>query len=412
MGTIRKITQCRICKSDDLVTFLTFKPMPKPNGFLKKPIKETRYPLEVCRCVKCGLVQLRHVINAPKMFEHYLYMTSMSQTMNAHFKKTAKEFVKRFGLKPRSLVVDIGSNDGTFLSYFDKQSTRTLGVDPARNLKTVAAAKGVENFVAYFNPASAQKILKKYGPADVIAGTNVFAHIDNLDGAFEAVNILLKKEGVLVMEFPYLVDLITKHEFDTIYHEHLSYFLAKPLEYILARHGLEIYDLQRLPTHGGSIRLYVQRMYERPHAIDPKVEQLYQAEKKLLMYDQATYTLFAKKVRAIPVGLATVIKKLKARNKRIIGYGASAKANVLLNMCGFGPKDLDYMVDSTPSKQGLYTPGTHIPIVPEEYLEKDAPEYAILFIWNFKDEVLKKQKNKFLKRGGHFIIPVPKVSII
>lgn len=412
MKKIKKIKCCRICKSSNLVTFLKFRPMPKPNGFLKKPIKETRYPLEVSRCSNCGLVQLNHVISAPEMFNHYLYMSAMSKTMGVHFNDMARTLVKDFGLKPNSLVIDIGGNDGTFLSHFSRSMSRTLNIDPAKNLKSIAAKKGVENYVAYFGENTAKKVLKKYGSADIITGTNVFAHIDNLDGVFKGVDILLKPGGVLLMEFPYLVDLIEKNEFDTIYHEHLSYFLAKPLEHILARHGFEIFDLERFTTHGGSIRLYVQRIYDKLYPVSPKVEALYQKEKDLGMYRQATYDKFAKNIKAIPIGLGNIIKKLKAQNKRIIGYGASAKGNVLLNMCGLGPKDLDYIVDSTPYKQGLYTPGTHIPIVSEEYLEKDNPDYAILFIWNFKDEVIKKQKNKFLKRGGRFIIPVPKVEII
>ena len=368
--------------------------------------------MEVSRCSSCGLVQLNHVINAPEMFEYYLYMTSMSETMKLHCKKTAQDFVKKFHLKPTSLVIDIGDNDGTFLSYFGKKICRTIGIDPARNLKTVAKANGVENFVAYFNARTARRVLKKYGPADVIAGTNVFAHIDDLNGTFEGVTILLKKNGILVMEFPYLVDLIEKNEFDTIYHEHLSYFLAKPLELILARHGLEIFDFERFPIHGGSIRLYIQRISERPHEVSAGVVNLYKYEHDIGMYDDKTYTRFAKNIQKIPADLVATVKKLKKQNKRVIGYGASAKGNVLLNMCGFGPKDLDYIVDSTPYKQGLYTPGTHIPIVSEEYLDNDNPDYAIMFIWNFKDEVLKKQKNKFLKHGGHFIVPVPKIEII
>ena len=245
MSKIRKIKNCRICKSRDLVTFFAFKPMPKPNGFLKKPIKEARYPLEVSRCTNCGLVQLNHVIDAPEMFEHYLYMSAMSQTMGAHFKQTAHNLVKRFKLKPDSLVIDIGGNDGTFLSNFTKSMSRKLNIDPAKNLKPIAAKNGVENYVGYFGKETAKKVFNKYGPADVITGTNVFAHIDDLDSVFEGVNILLKPSGVLLMEFPYLVDLIEKNEFDTIYHEHLSYFLAKPLEHILARHALEILDLDR-----------------------------------------------------------------------------------------------------------------------------------------------------------------------
>lgn len=412
MVKIKKIYDCRICKGRNLATFLVFKPMPKPNGFLKKPINETRYPLEVCRCTDCGLVQLNHVISAPEMFEHYLYMTAMSKTMDIHLKEMAITLTKKFNLKPGSRVVDVGGNDGTFLSHFEGSGIRTLNIDPAKNLKAIAAKKGIENYVSYFGEKSALKVLKKYGPANVITGTNVFAHIDDLDDAFIGADTLLKPRGVLVMEFPYLVDLIEKNEFDTIYHEHLSYFLAKPLELILARHGLEIFDLEGFDVHGGSIRLYIQRIGDKFYPVSSKVEALYQEEKDLGMYRQSTFDKFARNIKAIPFGLNAVIKKLKAQNKRVIGYGASAKGNVLMNMCGLGPKDLDYIVDSTPDKQGLYTPGSHIPIRSEEYLEKDNPDYAVLFIWNFKDEVLKKQKNKFLKRGGHFIVPVPKVEII
>jgi hypothetical protein len=411
MDKIRKIKHCRICKGSDLVTFLKFRPMPKPNGFLKKPIKEIKYPLEVSRCSNCGLVQLNHVINASEMFSHYLYMSAMSKTMDTHFKETAERLVKRFKLDSNSLVIDIGGNDGSFLSHLTGM-TKTLNIDPAKNLKPVAAKKGVENHVAFFGKETAKKVFKKYGPADVITGTNVFAHIDDLDSVFEGVDILMKPGGVLLMEFPYLVDLIEKNEFDTIYHEHLSYFLAKPLEHILASHGLEIFDIERFHTHGGSIRLYIQRIYDKLYPVLSNVEAMYQKEKDLGMYLPSTYTKFAKNIETIPVGLNTIIKKLKSQKKRIVGYGASAKGNVLLNMCGLGPKDLDYIVDSTPYKQGLYTPGTHIPIKSEDYLDQDNPDYAVLFIWNFKKEVLEKQKNKFLKRGGRFIIPVPKVKII
>lgn len=412
MEKIRRIRSCRICKGRNLTTFLTFRSMPKPNGFLKAPIKETRYPLKVCRCLDCGLVQLKHVIDAAEMFEHYLYMSSMSKTMGEHFKNTAKVLTSKFKLKSSSLIVDIGGNDGTFLSNFTKKMARTLNIDPARNLKSIAAKRGVENYVAFFGSDSAKKVVKKYGQADVITGTNVFAHIDDLDSVFEGVCVLLKPGGVLVMEFPYLVDLIENNEFDTIYHEHLSYFLAKPLERILARYDLEIFDLERFSTHGGSIRLYIQRSSDKKYPVSSKVEALYQKEKEIGMYRQSTYDAFAQNVKAIPIALKKTIKDLKAQHKRIIGYGASAKGNVLLNMCGLGPKDLEYIVDSTPYKQGLYTPGTHIPVFSEEYLEKDTPDYAVLFIWNFKDEVLKKQKDKFLKRGGHFIVPVPTIELI
>lgn len=384
--------------------------MPRPNGFLKKPIKEERYPLDVSRCQTCGHVQLNHVISAKALFSNYLYMSSMSQTMLRHFQSSSQDLVQRFKLKPGSFVIDIGSNDGIFLSTFPKK-IRTLGIDPAKNLKAVAEARGVETHVAFFSEPTAKTVLKKYGPADLITGINVFAHIDDLDSVFAGVQVLFKKNGVLLMEFPYLVDLVAKNEFDTIYHEHLSYFLIKPLRVILARNGLDVFDVERFPTHGGTVRLYVQRITEHPYKISSTVEDLHQEERAIGMYSNQTYVRFAKNIQAIPAGLNTLVVALKKKGKTIVGYGASAKANVLLNMCGLGSKDIEYIVDSTPYKQGLYTPGTHIPIVSEERLLKDQPDYAILFIWNFKEEVLKKQQ-EFLKRGGRFIVPVPRVHLI
>lgn len=412
MPTIKKIENCRICRSRKLSTFLSLKPMPKPNGFLVKPISERRYPLNVQRCHVCGNIQLQHVIDASELFSNYLYMSSMSKTMFKHFSATAKYLVKRFNLTSKSLVVDIGSNDGTFLSTFSGSKVKTLGIDPAKNLKLIASKVGVETHTAFFGIKSAVEVVNRYGHADVITGINVFAHIDNLEGVFQGVNVLLKDKGVLMMEFPYLVDLIQKNEFDTIYHEHLSYFLAKPLEVILARNGFEIFDFQRFSTHGGTIRFFIQRISERPYPVLSKVNNLYKYEHDIGMYDDKTYSRFAKNIQDIPIGLVSIVTKLKKQGKRVIGYGASAKGNVLLNMCGFGPKDIEYIVDSTPYKQGLYTPGSHIPIKSEEYLEQDNPDYAILFIWNFKDEVVNKQKDKFLKRGGRFVIPVPKVEIL
>lgn len=408
--TIRKVGNCRVCHGKNFFTFIKLQPMPRPNGFLKKPVPEERFPLDVSRCLTCGHVQLDHVISAEALFSHYLYMSSMSQTMMRHFQESSKNLVKRFRLKFGASVIDIGSNDGIFLSTFPKNIC-TLGIDPAKNLKAVAAKRGVENFVAFFSEPTAKMVLKKYGPADLITGINVFAHIDDLDSVFAGVNVLLKPSGVLLMEFPYLVDLVAKNEFDTIYHEHLSYFLIKPLRVILARHGLDVFDVERFDTHGGTIRLYVQRITEHPYKISEGVEELYQEENAIGMYRNSTYEQFSKNIQQIPVGLVALVRALKKKNKTIVGYGASAKANVLLNMCGLGPKDISYIVDSTPHKQGLYTPGTHIPIVPEERLLKDQPDYAVLFIWNFKDEVLKKQQ-EFIKRGGRFIVPVPKVHLI
>jgi SAM-dependent methyltransferase len=332
------------------------------------------------------------------MFSNYLYLSGMSKTMDAHFKQTAQLLTKRF--RPQ-FVIDIGGNDGSFLKHL---KVKTLNIDPAQNLKALARKNGVINFVDYFNVNSAKKVVKKYGQADIITGTNVFAHIDDLKSAIEGVDILLKPSGVLVMEFPYLWELVKNNEFDTIYHEHLSYFLIRPLAYLLAKQGFEIFDIERFSVHGGSIRVYAQRIPEK-YPVSPVVEDYFKKEVQARMYDDATYVKFAKRIKKIPASLIKEVKRLKRKGKRVVGYGASAKGNVLLNMCGLGSKDLDYIVDSTPYKQGLYTPGTHIPIISEADFHKDNPDYAILFIWNLKEEVFKKEKNF----KGQFIIPVPKL---
>lgn len=410
--SVERIKRCRFCEKSGLKIFLKLRPMPKPNAFLTSPHeKEPLYPLQICRCTRCGLVQLTHMVNPQEMFSHYLYMSSMSQMMLRHFEDSAAKLVNYNPTKDKPFVIDIGSNDGSFLKAFQRQNVNVLGVDPAKNIVKKAQNEGVPTYNDFFSKKTAEHIKKKYGSADLIVGTNVFAHMDDLGDALKGVNLLLKNNGVLIMEFPYLVDLIENNEFDTIYHEHRYYFLLKPVAWILKQNGFEIFDCERFSIHGGTMRLYVKRISDTQYVVSDKVGSLYKEEVKKKMYVQKTYDDFAKRIYKMRNDLLKVLHTLKSQNKRIIGYGASAKGNVLLNFCGIGPELIDYIVDSTPYKQGLFTPGTHIPVLPEDQLLRDKPDYALLLIWNFKEEVFKKQKS-FLARGSKFIIPVPRVEII
>lgn len=404
--------QCRICGNPKMHPFLSLGSMPIPNGFLtkdelKKP--EPKYPLGVYVCESCWLVQLTHVIPAEIMFRNYLYIPSTSTTMMAHFKAMAEETITAYDVKQSDLVIDIGSNDGTLLSFFKNREIRVLGIDPASNLATVARLKGIDTIDDFFSRQLAKQVVKKYGKAKVITATNVVAHIDNLHDACEGVATVLDRSGVFICQFPYLVDLLDKNEFDTIYHEHLSYFAIRPLVTLFKQHGLKIIDVKRTTVHGGSVTVYVAHensSYKPTKAVRDFVD----SEKLKKLDRRSTYDDFARRVKTIKRDLVTYLKRLKKKKKRIIGYGASAKGNVLLNYCQIGPDLLDYIADSISYKQGRYTPGTHIPIYSESRLEKDTPDYALLMAWNFVDEILAKQIN-YRERGGQFIITIPYLRI-
>lgn len=407
-----KISRCRICSGADLYSFLSLGFMPPPNGFLlKDDVKkhEETYPLGVCVCISCWLVQLTHVIPADIMFKNYLYIPSTSSTMQNHFKTLVEETVQTYNLQCGSRVIDIGSNDGTLLGFFKEQEMNVLGIDPASNLVQVARLKGIDTEEGFFTERLAKKITREKEKADVVTATNVIAHIDDLHDVCKGIKTLLKKNGICIMEFPYLPDLIDKNEFDTIYHEHLSYFSLIPLLTLFDLHKFIIIDIKRIHIHGGSIRITIANTdssYKPSNALKDflKQEQLKKISKKDI-YDD-----FARRVKTIKRDLKTYLKNLKKNGKRIVGYGAAAKGNVLLNYCGIGPELLDYIVDSIPYKQGRYTPGTHIPIYPEARLEKDMPDYALLLAWNFADEILRKQE-VYREKGGQFIITIPYLRI-
>lgn len=407
-----KTDKCRICNSKTLYPFLSLGSMPIPNGFLQQSQlkeKEIFYPLEACVCNKCWLVQLTHVIPAEIMFKNYLYIPSTSTTMLQHFKTLAEGTIKTYKLKSEDLVIDIGSNDGTLLGYFKEQEIKVLGIDPATNLAQVARLKGINTIDDFFSSSLAKKTAAKYGKAKVITATNVVAHINNLHDMCQGIDALLDKDGVFICEFPYLRDLIDKNEFDTIYHEHLSYFSIMPLSILFGKYNFNIIDIQRTSIHGGSIRVYIGRKGSR-HKQTETVKDFIKQESLKKLDKLSTYSDFARRVKVIKRDLVSYLKKLKKEGKRIVGYGASAKGNVLLNYCNISTDLLDYIVDSISYKQGLFTPGTHIPIHPESRLEKDTPDYVLLLAWNFADEIIRKQL-KYRERGGQFIITIPYLRV-
>lgn len=409
---IRVLSACRTCNSTKIKSFLSLGTTPLANSLLSKndlKEKEETFPLEVVFCTDCGLVQLGHVIKPEKMFSNYLYLTSYSSTMVEHLSEFAKEVVDLSGYK-NGLVIDIGSNDGTFLENFKKMGFDVLGVEPATNIAKTANESGIRTENVFFNKENAKKILKKYGHAGIITGTNVFAHVDDLDGLVEGVKVLIDDRGYFVIESPYLPDLLEKNEFDTIYHEHLSYLSLKPLVVFFNRRGMEVVEAKRTKIHGGSIRLYVQK--KSPN-VKPKksVEKLLEFEKENAIDSFKTFTNFADKVVTLKKELLSLLAKLKKEGKTIAGYGASAKGNTLLNYAQIDYNTISFIVDKNPLKQGLYTPGSRIGIFPPEKLVQDKPDYVLLLAWNFKDEIMLQQK-EYARLGGKFITPVPWPKII
>lgn len=407
-----RVNKCRICGNNNLFEFLSLDSMPIPNGFLsKEELKEseTFYPLGTVVCENCWLVQLTHVVPAEIMFKNYLYIPSTSTTVLTHFRKFAERTIKDFNLSSKDLVIDIGSNDGALLGYFKEHEVRVLGIDPASNLAQVAKLKGINTIDDFFTKELSKKIIKEFGKAKVITATNVVAHIDDLHNLISGIDLLLDTDGVFIMEFPYLVDLLEKNEFDTIYHEHLSYFSIKPLIELFRQHEMYIYNIKKIAIHGGSIRAYVVKKGSKL-AIKPVIRRFIKEELLRKLGRRDTYDDFGRRVRTIRRDLKAYLKKIKSQGKTIVGYGASAKGNVLLNYCKIGTDLLDYIVDSIYYKQGRFTPGTHIPIYPENRLEKEIPHYALLLAWNFADEIIRKQ-TKYRKKGGQFIITIPYLRI-
>ena len=401
---------CRVCKSKDLIQFLDLGIMPSAGGFLKKEdiSKEKLYPLNVYFCRNCGLVQILDIIPAKELFLDYRYLSSATITLSKHFQDLAKKIKERYNLNKDSLVVEIGSNDGVFLKPMSDLSIKTLGFEPAKNIAKIAENKGLDIVNDFFTEENAKKAAEK-GKADIIVASNVFAHIDDLDDVMKGIKAILKGTGVFVFEVHYIVDLIEKIQYDTIYHEHLCYYSVKSLQHLMERFGMEIIDVERIPIHSGSIRVCA--MNKDKEKIKDIVKELLELENDRGLHEKESYTKFSEEVKKKRKELITLLRRLKEQGKKIIGYGAAGRGTILLNYCKIDASILDYIVDISPERAGRFMPGMHIPIVTPNKIKEIKPDYALILAWSYTKEIMNKEK-EFIEKGGKFIIPLPEVKIV
>lgn len=408
-----KSITCRICGNKDLKQFLSLGTTPLANSFLKKEEldeKEEKYPLNLVFCDKCKLVTLSHVVDAEKMFSNYVYVTSTTKTFRDHFTKMGMDLAEEFGLDDGSLAVDIGSNDGVLLSGFKSKGVKVVGVEPAANIAKIAELNGVPTINDFFGSSSVLKIVGKHGKADVVTATNVFAHINDIKTVLKNVKYLLKEDGVFVIEIQYFMDTIKTMNFDNVYHEHLSYFTLTSLKNLFEMNGMNIFKVEHVDTHGGSLRVFIQKNggFREP---DSSVKEFLVNEEKMGVDDFKMYESFGKKVYDAKEVLVNHIKTMTRQGKKIAAYGAPAKGNTLLNFCGIGNDAISYVVEDNPLKVGLYTPGTRIPVVSSEALDKEKPDVVLILAWNFAKEIMEKNK-KHKERGVQFIVPLPEPRIV
>jgi len=404
---------CRLCQSNSLTKILSLEPTPPANAFVDKEARnkvQDKFPLDVYFCEDCAHVQLIDVVDPKMLFENYVYVSGTSPVFVKHFEGYANSMQTRFHLTKDDMVLDIGSNDGTLLKAFKNKRMRVLGVDPAIEIAKAATIKGIETLPEFFTPTLAKKIKEKYGSFALITGNNVFAHADELKEIIKGARKLLRANGVFVFEVSYLIDVFEKTLFDTIYHEHLAYHSVKPLIKFFSQQSMELFAVERISSHGGSLRGMVQ-LKGGPHRKDGSVEELLTLESKLGLDRALTLQKFGEKIDGIKAELKSLLKRLKNEGKVIAGFGAPAKATTLMYHLEIGPEIIDFIVDDNPLKQGLFSPGHHIPIYSSKAIETYKPDYLVILAWNFASPIIKKL-TAFRKSGGHFITPLPKVEIL
>ncbi|MAF35037.1 hypothetical protein CMO91_04290 [Candidatus Woesearchaeota archaeon] len=402
--------KCRICNNDDLQLVLSLGESPLANNLLVHgdlDKKEPVFPLDMVYCPKCHLCQLSYVVPPEEMFTNYLYVTSTTQTFRDHFATMAHHLTEEFNLDEHSLVVDIGSNDGLLLKNFN---TKVVGVEPAENLCEIARKDGVETFCGYFSEDIVNSIVQLKGRADLVTANNVFAHIGNIQEVAKNVKNMLKPDGVFVIEVQYVLDTITDLTFDNIYHEHLSYFSVMSLKDFFARQDMGVFKAEHVETHGGSIRVFVQKSGgTRPE--HPSVKEFIEKEKIAGLDQFATYAAFGKKIEAIRENIRTFVQQAKQQGKSIVGYGAPAKATTALNFYGITGEDIDYIVEDNPLKHDKIVPGVRIPIKSKEAAAQAPPDYMMILAWNFADEIVKNNE-PLRQQGVQFVVPSPEVKIV
>lgn len=401
--------KCRACGSDKLTSIIPLGKTPLANALLKEPSPsgEERFNLEVLLCESCGLAQLKDLVDPKKMFSHYVYFSSNSDAMINSCNALTDTIIPT--LSSDAFVVEVASNDGYLLKNYVKNGVEVLGVDPAENIAEVANKNGVKTRCDFFTNDLAKELAASGKKADIIHANNVMAHVPDTRDFVAALKTLLKPEGSAIIEVPYFLELFKKLEFDTIYHEHVYYFGLKPLQILLKAFGLDIYDVDLIPLHGGSLRLFI--CHEGAQSISPKIDQMIQEEIDCGLYDVNKYRDFMEKIAHLQADLIEVMGQQKKAGKKIVAYGASAKGSTLLNFFDIGSETLDFIVDRSPVKCGLFAPGNHLEIKAPSALIEEEVDFALLLTWNFAEEIMAQQK-KFMEEGGRFIIPIPDVRVV
>jgi 2-polyprenyl-3-methyl-5-hydroxy-6-metoxy-1,4-benzoquinol methylase len=405
--------ECRFCKAALKHTLVDLGMSPLCESILSPEQLnriEAFYPLRVYVCANCLLVQLEEYVSPEEIFNEYGYFSSYAVSWLQHAKHYTDLMVENYGINADSLVVELASNDGYLLQYFVEKGIPVLGIEPAKNVAKVAIEKGIPTVVEFFGEKLAENLLAKGKQADLLLGNNVLAQVPDLNDFVGGMKMLLKPLGIITLEFPHLSCLMKENQFDTIYHEHFSYFSFIAIEKILAAHQLTIFDVEELTTHGGSLRIYARHTADTSRPISARVNELRSREVAAGLMQMETYSAFAEQVKETKRKLLEFLIKIKREGKSICGYGAPGKGNTLLNYCGIGTDFLDYTVDRNPYKHGKFTPGTHIPIFPPEKIQETRPDYVLILPWNFKDEIMEQQAG-IKAWGGQFIVPIPEVKV-
>lgn len=407
--------ECRFCKKELEHVFIDLINSPASNSFLTSEQlnePEVFYPLKVYTCSTCFLVQIDEYKKSDTIFNgDYVYYSSYSASWLAHAKKYVEMMIERFGLHGDSQVIEIASNDGYLLQYFKQKNIPVLGIEPTANTAKVAAEKGIRSLVDFFGVRLAKMLLSENIKADLLLGNNVLAHVPDINDFVAGMKLILKSNGIITMEFPHLLQLIKNNQFDTIYHEHFSYFSFYTVKMIFEVHGLEVFDVDELPTHGGSIRVYAKHKEDTTKTISNKVVELLEREEEVGMLNINYYSNFQKKALHIKLTLTDFLVKQKLAGKKVAAYGAAAKGNTLLNYCGIKNDLIDFVVDANPHKQNKYLPGSHIPVKDEVYLKVAKPDYVIILPWNLKEEII-DQLSYIKEWGSQFVIFIPELIFI
>ena len=406
--------KCRFCQNSLKHTFVDLGMSPLSNSYLKLEHlnkAEKFYPLHAYVCEKCLLVQLEEFESPDHIFSDYAYFSSYSDSWLNHAKQYTSLMIDRFDFNQSSQIIEIASNDGYLLQFFQEQNIPVLGIEPAANVAQVAEDKGISTLVKFFGVQTAQELLEQDKASDLLLGNNVLAHVPDINDFVAGMKIILKPEGIITMEFPHLWQLINQNQFDTIYHEHFSYLSFTTVEKIFVHHGLTLFDVEELPTHGGSLRIYGKHNDNQKLTVSDRVALLKTKEQKAGLDNVETYLQFSNRVMSTKRKLLSFLIELKNAGKTIVGYGAPAKGNTLLNYCGIRTDLLDYTCDRSPHKQGSFLPGTHIPIYHPDKIAETKPDYVLILPWNLKDEI-RSQLSYIRDWGGKFVVPIPEVEVL